>query len=87
MFEINPLANTILGGLQQQRALSVEKSRQLRRSKVMQDNVATEDDQLEHEVETADALTPIGDQQNQQPPKREPPKPPADDKPHIDIRG
>lgn len=87
MFEINPLANTILGSVHQQQVLGIEKSRQLRRSKVLEKNVATEDEQLEHEVESADALNPVHDEQEQPPPRREPPKEPKDDKPHIDIRG
>ena len=88
MNEINPLANVILGSIQQQRILGIEKSRQLRRAKVLANKVTDEDDQLEHEVETTDALTAIHDeQQNQQQPERDPPKKPEDDKPHIDIRG
>jgi hypothetical protein len=87
MIELNPLASTILGGLQQQRAIGVDKSRQLRRSRIMEDQVETQDDQLEHEVETSDALTAIRDQSEQPPPKQEKGKKPADDKPHIDIRG
>ncbi len=87
MTEINPLAGTILGSIQQQRVLGIEKTRQLRRSKVLERNVAAEDEQLEHEVESADALSPLHDEQGEQPPRREPPKPPQDDKPHIDIRG
>jgi len=85
--EINPLAGSILGSIQQQQVLGIEKNRQLRRSKALENNVATEDEQLEHEVEGADAVSSIRDEQDQQAPKRELPKKPQDDKPHIDIRG
>lgn len=87
MNEINPLATTILGSIQQQRELGIEKNRRLRRSKALERNVATEDEQLEHEVESADAVSGIREELDQQPARQETPKGPQDDKPHIDIRG
>lgn len=87
MFEINPLANTILGSVQQQKTLGIEKNRQIRRNNVLEKNVATEDEQLESEVESADAISAVHDEQDETPPRREPPKKPEDDKPHIDIKG
>jgi hypothetical protein len=91
MNEINPIATSILGSVHQQKVLGIEQNRQLRRSKQLAKDVATEDEQLEEEVETSDALVLIHDQTEQQPgqPKRRTPTAAEveDEKPHIDIRG
>jgi hypothetical protein len=89
MTEINPLAGVILGSIQQQRVLGIEKSRQLRRSKMLEKNVAAEDEQMESEVDNTEEIKPIGDQNSgeRQAPQRENSKQSKDEKPHIDIRG
>jgi hypothetical protein len=91
MNEINPIANAILGSVHQQKVLGIEKNRQIRRSKDLARDVAAEDEQLDEEVETSDALVSIHDQSEQQgeQPKRRTPVPAEakDEKPHIDIRG
>jgi hypothetical protein len=90
--DINPLAGAILGSLQQQHLLEVEKTRQLRRSSVLDKNVAAADEQLEHEVENSDQLAPIHDEahQQEQPSSRRHPhqNPDENEEPkHIDVRG
>jgi hypothetical protein len=89
MTEINPLAGAILGSIQQQRVLGIEKTRQLRRSKVLEKNVAAEDEQLENEVDNSEEIKPVGDEggQRRQSPNHENAKQPKEEKPHIDIRG
>jgi hypothetical protein len=60
---INPLANTLLESTQVQRQQSAEKQRQLRRNQSVQKNVAPQDDQLEHQVESSEELPPAHDEQ------------------------
>jgi hypothetical protein len=89
MTEINPLAGVILGSIQQQRVLGIEKTRQLHRSKMLEKNVAAEDEQMESEVENTEEIKPIGDEdgQKRETPQRHHSKEPKEEKPHIDIRG
>jgi hypothetical protein len=89
MTEINPLATTILGSIQQQRMLGIEKSRQLRRARVLEKNVAAEDEQMESEVDNTEAVNAIQaeDEHQQHAPNRDDRKEPKEEKPHIDIRG
>ena len=89
MNELNPLATTILGGLQQQQIIGIDRSRQLRRSKLLENNVAAEDEQMESEVDNAEAVKAIQaeDEHQQHAARRDDAKEPKDEKPHIDIRG
>jgi hypothetical protein len=85
MTEINPLAGVILGSIQQQRVLEVEKTRQLRRARTLEKNIAAEDDELEN----AEQVKAMSDEDGQEhpPARRDTGKKPGEEKPHIDIRG
>ena len=91
MTDFNPLAGAILGSAQVQRTIEADKQRQLRRAQALQRNVATRDDQNEHEVESSQALHAIDDDGQKQPQQqrrdRDRSSPGKDDgKPHIDLR-
>jgi hypothetical protein len=90
MTQLNPLAGSILGSAQAQHHVDVEKSRQVRRAQVLQKNVALQDDQLEHQVESSEELAPIhheAEGQGQQDPRHPSKKQkPEDEKPHIDLK-
>ena len=90
MTEFNPLAGAILSSAHTQRQLSLDKSRQ-RRRQVLEKDAAASDDQLEHQVESADAVAPIEEQlpeRNRQQPSGQPLRDQAtDDRPHIDVTG
>lgn len=59
---INPLAGSFLQGTQVQRQQLIEKQRQARRSQALEKDVAARDDQLEHQVESAEELAPLHDE-------------------------
>jgi len=90
MTQFNPLSGSILGGAQAQHQVEVEKTRQVRRSQALQKNVALQDDQLEHQVESSEELSPIHDEdhgQEKQQRGSHPHKSDRDDeKPHIDVK-
>jgi len=89
MTDFNPLSGSILGSAQAQHHVEAEKTRQVRRAQALRKNVALQDDQLEHQVESSEELTPIHDEyegQGQQEPRQ--PKKQKDDgeNPHIDLK-
>jgi hypothetical protein len=91
MTEFNPLSGAILGSTQVQRSIEADKQRQLHRAQAFQKNVATHDDQNEHEVESSEALHAIddGNQQHPEQQKRDRRRPDGrkeDGKPHIDLK-
>jgi hypothetical protein len=61
MTYLNPLIAPIVQGPQAQRAAAADKERQIARAQALGKNSAAEGDRFEHAVESADALTPIGD--------------------------
>jgi hypothetical protein len=65
------------------------KAKQLRRAQEMQKNVAARDDEMEHQVENTEELTPADDgQANSKQPGKEKGKKkqdPEDDKPRLDV--
>ncbi len=91
MDTINPLAGYLQQSVQVERSASDQKQREVRRAQVLEKNVATEDDELEHQVESTEDVVEIHDEQHEQPPskrsKRHPPQPPIDEDepPHLDL--
>ena len=62
MSQINPLAGSILQSTQFQREQADQKVQQARRAEQLRKNIAAEDDRLEHQVESAEELRPVGDE-------------------------
>jgi len=60
MTYFNPLIAPVAQGPQAQRA-AADKERQIARSQARDKNSAADEDRFEHTVESADALTPVGD--------------------------
>ena len=91
MTDFNPLAGAILGSAQAQHQVDVEKQRQLRRAQALRKNVAARDDQLEHQVESSEELSPVHDEdqghkQGQQKDPGDPHHGNDDGPPHIDLK-
>jgi hypothetical protein len=90
---INPFSGYIAQGGQVERAQSSEKTRQVRRQQALSKNVAARDDELEHQVESADAINPIHDDDDtadrqsprDQKPRRDP-KAEDEEPPHLDVK-
>lgn len=61
---INPFSGYVAQGGQVERSQAADKTRQVRREQVLSKNVAARDDELEHQVESADAVVSIHDDQN-----------------------
>jgi hypothetical protein len=90
---INPFSGYIAQGGQVERGQVADKTRQVRREQVLSKNVAARDDELEHQVESADAVVSIHDDQNpsgqQQPKQQRPQKDPSEtdgeEPPRLDV--
>jgi hypothetical protein len=61
MTEVNPLAGAILSSTQTQRQLAADKGRQLRRAPVPQKDSSGESKELDHQIDSPDIVTLIGD--------------------------
>jgi hypothetical protein len=61
MTQINPLAGSIVQSPMVQRQQAAEKDRQVRQARDVEKNSALHGDELEHQVESAQAITPIHD--------------------------
>ena len=88
MTDFNPLAGSILGSTQAQHQVDIEKQRQVRREQAIRKNIATRDDEMEHQVESSEELPPVGDEpDDQQNSKQNPHRKPEDDGkgPHLDL--
>jgi hypothetical protein len=80
-------------GAQVERAQAADKTRQVRREQVLSKNVAARDDELEHQVESSDAINGVHDDPNhpeqqpkQQQPKKDPSKTNGDEEPpRLDV--
>ncbi|HXE52926.1 MAG TPA: hypothetical protein VN541_07930 [Tepidisphaeraceae bacterium] len=89
MTDFNPLAGAILGSAQAQHLVDVEKQQQVRRAQALRKNVAAQDDQLEHQVESAEEIRPVDNdehpdsQQRKQDPRR---SPKDDERPRLDVK-
>ena len=64
MTQINPFTGAIIQGMQVQPRQSAEKDRQIRRVQNLSKNSALQGDQLEHQVESADAPHAVNDGQD-----------------------
>ena len=96
MTYFNPLIAPLAGSPQAQRTAAVDKERQAARAHALAKNSAAEGDRYEHQVESPEGLTPVGDNppQGRNPDPRQPaPKKPAAPAPdaagesHIDVTG
>lgn len=67
---INSLAGSYLQGTQVQRQQLTEKQRQARRTQILEKDVTARDDQLEHQVESAEELAAIHDEPAEEQPRR-----------------
>lgn len=92
MTQVNPFTGSIVQAPQVQRTQAAEKDRHLRKVQDLAKNAALQGDQLQHEVESSEALTPVHDQ----PPKQQrrarsrPPRSPQVDsedpgESHLDV--
>ena len=71
MSSINPFSGYVAQGGQVERAAATDKSRQIRRQQVLTKNIAVRDDELEHQVESSDAIAPVHDDQQQKNPSQQ----------------
>jgi hypothetical protein len=91
MSSINPFSGYVAQASQIERAQAADKTRQAKREQVLAKNVAAQDDRLEHQVESADAVKPLAADDQHEPPKRQPQQQPptpdedGDEPPHIDV--
>ena len=85
MDPINSYSGALAQGTLVQRHQSAMKTQQLRQAQEQEKNVAARDDEMEHQVENSEELTPIHeDQQRQDSRRRKPAHPQAEDKPAAD---
>lgn len=61
MTYLNPLIAPIVQGPQAQKAAAADKERQVARAQALSKNSAAEGDRFEHQVESAEALSRVGD--------------------------
>lgn len=91
MTYLNPLIAPIVTGPQAQKSAAADKERQIARSQALAKNSAADGDRFEHQVESADALSPVGDdpskggQQQRKPTDKD--EPGEAEPPHIDVTG
>jgi hypothetical protein len=90
MTQINPFTGSIVQAPQVQRTQAAEKDRQLRKVTDLSKNAALQGDQLQHEVESSEALTPAQDEQPRKNPRQSRKKPRTsaeqdDGESHIDV--
>jgi hypothetical protein len=93
MTQINPFTGAIIQGSQLQGRQISDKDRQIRRAQNLAKNSALQGDQLEHQVESADALHATNDSRDSYQQQRRPPSPhrnptepePPEEEPHIDL--
>jgi hypothetical protein len=84
MTQFNPLTGSILQSAYVARQQAASKAAQIRRSQQLQRNVAVRDDEMEHQVESAEELTPTKDGEAGKG-KQKKKKDSGDDKPHVDL--
>ncbi len=65
MSYINPFAAVLQASPAAQRQLSADKARQSRQSTALTRNIAADDDRLEHQVDSAEFVSSIHDEQSQ----------------------
>lgn len=96
MTYFNPISGSLIPGATAQRVAGDDKERQIARSQALSKNSAAEGDRFEHQVESADALSPVGDdagrgghsqQQQQRRPRQQAAESQNDDAPRLDVKG
>ena len=93
MSSINPFSGYVAQGSQVERSQAADKTREVRRTQALSNDVARRDDELEHQVESADAIVSINgeehpQQQQQQQQRKEEEKQKGDEDetpPRLDI--
>jgi hypothetical protein len=65
MTQFNPLAGAILQTPMAQQVQAADKNAQLRRNQALEENSALEDDEMEHQVESSQEVTPVDDGNDQ----------------------
>ena len=65
MSQIDPFLGSILQAPYVQQQVATDKDRQVRRTSDLEKDAALEEDQLEHQVESSEEVTPINEQQKQ----------------------
>ena len=87
MTQFNPLTGSILQSAQVARQQAAVKAAQIRRAQQLQRNVAARDDEMEHQVESSEELTPTHDREGNGQGNGERKKQDGDDdKPHVDLK-
>jgi len=66
MDSINPLSGSLAQGTLAQRQLGAVKTQQMRLAQQQEKNVAARDDEMEHQVENSEELTPIHEDHTRQ---------------------
>lgn len=92
MTSINPFSGYVAQGTQVERAQATDKTRQIRHTQDLSKNVALRDDEMEHQVESSDAVGSATDDQGSGQPAQQQHKEHAkekgdddDERPHIDL--
>jgi hypothetical protein len=90
MSQINPFTGSILQSTQVQRQQAAEKDRQVRRAQEQARNSALSEDTVEHQVESAEELHPVNEEQRHErrfkrSKHRSEGKPDADEPPGLDL--
>ena len=66
MSSINPFSGYVAQGSQVERSQAADKTREVRRTQALSNDVARRDDELEHQVESADAIVSINGEEHPQ---------------------
>src|SRR6266566_9576094 len=74
MSQINPFTGAIIQSTQVQKTKSSAQDKHIRRVQNLGKNSGLAGDELEHQVESPDALHPSGDRNDSYQPQRQPPK-------------
>lgn len=82
---INPFSGYIAAGSQVERAGAAEKSRQVRRAQALSKNIAQRDDELEHQVESADTVSPASGEDRQKGGQQQQKREDEQEPPHLDV--
>ena len=75
MSQINPFTGSVLQAPQVQRSQATDRDRQLRRAADLSKNAALQGEQLQHEVESSEAIAPAHEDHGKNPKQRKKPDP------------
>jgi len=91
---INPFSGYLAQGAQLDRLQAADKTRQAKRANALSKNIAARDDEMEHQVESTEQISPVNDQGAGQQhggqtgkKKNGQTEDPKDAPPHLDITG